>query len=92
MTDLTILAHIADDLDREVTFAKGKLIIELDTLIADLRAARNDVIAGNRIGNISGLVVGASGGKIDGANMTLIATSRHSREASDIVEEARAAK
>jgi len=90
MTDLTILANMADDFDAEVTYAKGKLIIELDTLIADLTAARNNVVAGNRIGNISGLVVGASGGKIDGSNMTLIATVRHSRLTADLVEEASA--
>lgn len=68
----TGLTSLANDLDCEVTYAKDSLLNELDALIRDLKLARQSAADGIQIGNISGLVVGASGAKVDSANARLI--------------------
>jgi hypothetical protein len=82
-TDLTILAN---DLDYEVTLAKKQVIAELDALILDLKLSRQSAADGIQIGNISGLVVGASGAKVDAANARLITATLMNKMFSNVVD------
>ena len=83
MTDLTILAN---DLDCEATYAKDNLLNELDALIRDLKLARQSAADGIQIGNISGLVVGASGAKVDAANARLITATSMNQMVSNVID------
>jgi hypothetical protein len=83
MTDLTILSN---DLVYEAIYAKGNLLNELDALIRDLKLARQSAADDIQVGNISGLVVGASGAKVDAANARLIIATAMNQMVSNVID------
>lgn len=83
---MTEWTSLASDLDYEVTSAKKEVIAELDALIRELKLARQTAADGIQIGNISGLVVGASGAKIDAANARLITATLMNQMVSNVID------
>mgnify|MGYP003625056313 CR=1 FL=1 len=83
MTDLTILAN---ELDYEVTLAKKEVLAELDRLIRDLELSRQCASNNIQTGNISGLIVGDSGAKIDAANARLITATLMNQMVSNVID------
>ena len=84
MTELTSLAN---DLNYEVTRAKTEVITELDILIRELKLCRKSAADDIQIGNIYGLVVGASGAKVDAANARLITATLMNQMVSNVIDD-----